>query len=245
MGIADREYVRTPTSAPPVGVVRMWSVTTWLIVINVAVFVLNETIGQLVTIDGQRFLIRPIAEWGYFSIFTAIQRAQVWRFITFQFLHGGLAHLLFNMFSLYFFGPLIEGYLGRRRFLSFYLLSGIGGPIAYVLLWSLGVWGTSVPSTVPLIGASAGVFGVLIAAATIAPNATVLIYGSIPAKLKTVAWVLIAIALLTVFGRGYNAGGEAAHLGGAAVGFLLIRKPQWLNVFEIGYQSGRPRVTYR
>ncbi|MGH7176401.1 MAG: rhomboid family intramembrane serine protease [Tepidisphaeraceae bacterium] len=241
MGIYDRDYYRTPP--PQVGAFQMWTVTTWLIVINVAVYIVNSLIGSIVVDEyGQRYLVHPLFDLGYFSVATALARFQIWRFLTFQFLHGGLTHLLFNMFSLYFFGPLIEAYLGRRRFLAFYLLCGIGGPILYVILWAIGILGSS--EYVPLVGASAGIFGVLIAAAQVAPNATVLIYGAIPARLRTLAWILLAVAVFTVFsygqsGRG-NAGGEAAHLGGAAVGFLLIRKPQVLNVFE-----RRPRASLR
>jgi membrane associated rhomboid family serine protease len=77
---------------------------------------------------------------------------------------------------------------------------------------------------VPLVGASAGIFGVLIAAAHVAPNAMIMMmFPPVPMRLRTLAWVFIAIAVYTVFTRGRNAGGEAAHLGGAIVGFLLMQ----------------------
>src|SRR5262249_20365777 len=130
--------------------------------------------------------------------------------------------------------------LGRRRYLGFYLLSGIGGAVMYVILWYLGFFGAARTSAgVPLVGASAGIFGVLIASAVIAPNATILIYGAIPPKLENLAWILISVALLTIFGGGYNRGGEAAHLGGAVVGFLLIKRPRVLSFLEAGYTSSR------
>ncbi len=242
MGLADRDYARDDRRPATIGSFQPLTVTTWLIVINVAVHVLDIFLPHyLVTLrDGtQQFAFLEL--WGHFSIYTAIQHLQIWRFVTFQFLHANFNHILFNMFTLYFMGPLIEAYLGRRRFLAFYLLCGVGGPIAYVLLWSIGVWGVRVPSTISLVGASAGIFGVLVAAATVAPDATVLVMGAIPAKLKTVAWVLIGLAVYTVFSRGNNAGGEAAHLGGAVIGFFLIRRPGLLNVFEYGYRSSRPR----
>jgi membrane associated rhomboid family serine protease len=115
----------------------------------------------------------------------------------------------------------------------------------YVILTLLGFFGAA-SQTVgqPLVGASAGIFGVLVAAAVIAPDATVLIYGSIPAKLKTVAYVLLGVAVFTIFSNGFNAGGEAAHLGGAVVGFFLIRRPELLNVFEVGFAK-RPRIYRR
>jgi membrane associated rhomboid family serine protease len=80
------------------------------------------------------------------------------------------------------------------------------------------------------VGASAGIFGILIAAAQVAPHATVLIYGVIPMKLRTMAWVLLGVAAYMIFTGGRNAGGEAAHLGGAVVGFLLMQFPRALDV---------------
>lgn len=243
MGLYDRDYMYdAPARRSPVGAMRMWSFTTWLIAINVGVFLLDHFLAA----GGMHYELRlregvigfpPLEGWGHFSAYTALVKLQLWRFLTFQFLHGGLAHLLFNMIALYFFGPLIESYLGSRRFLAFYLLSGIGGAVAYLALWGANVLG-GMP-WVPLVGASAGIFGILIAAAQVAPHATVLIYGIIPMQLRTMAWVLLAIAVYMIFTGGRNAGGEAAHLGGAVVGFLLLRYPRALDVFV---PSGRPRL---
>src|SRR5947209_15008284 len=116
MGFYDRDYYREPRSAgAAVGSLRMWSVSTWLIVLNVAVFLLDHLLGGMLT-----YL-------GYFSATTAIDMLQVWRFLTFQFLHAGVWHVFFNMLALYYFGPLVENFLGSRRFLAFYLICGIAG----------------------------------------------------------------------------------------------------------------------
>jgi membrane associated rhomboid family serine protease len=132
------------------------------------------------------------------------------------------------MIALYFFGPMVESHLGSRRYLAFYLLCGIMGAAAYVLLWLPGVL-VSAP-WIPLVGASAGIFGVLIAGATIAPDtAVMLLFPPIPMSLRTLAWILIGIGVLTIVLGGPNAGGQAAHLGGAALGYLLIRRPNLLN----------------
>ncbi|MBC8105791.1 MAG: rhomboid family intramembrane serine protease [Anaerolineae bacterium] len=254
MGIADRDYTRAdyePRQAQnAIGALNKWSVTTWLLVINIAVFVLNNVLTQPRALVDTRTgeVIKYVHLWdmyGAFNVVDGIYRLQIWRFITFQFLHASLTHLLFNMFTLYMFGTLIEQYLGRRRFLAFYLLSGIGGGVMYVILWYLGFFGAAAQTAITdLVGASAGIFGVLVAAAVIAPNATVLIYGSIPMKLKTLAYILLGVAVFTIFGGGTNRGGEAAHLGGAVVGFFLIRRPELLNVFEIGIAK-RPRIYRR
>ena len=253
MGIADRDYTKVdyePRAAQSaVGTMHMWSVTTWLLVINIGMYILNNVLGTRMLVDRQtgafvgyeRFWEQLFA----FTVADGVYRVQVWRLITFQFLHGNLAHILFNMFALYMFGTLIEQYLGRRRYLAFYLLCGIGGAVMYVILWALGFFGPGAQTArTPLVGASAGIFGLLVAAATIAPNATVLLYGSIPMKLKTLAYVLLGVAVFTILGNWQNSGGEAAHLGGAVVGFFLIRKPELLNPVEVGIQR-RPRIYRR
>jgi len=180
----------------------------------------------------------------HFSTIRGFFRMEVWRFIGFQFLHGTFPHILFNMIGLYFFGPLVESRLGSKRYLAFYLLCGIFGAVMFLLL-NLGgfivqtYFGShvTVPALIfdspytPLIGASAGVFGVLMAGAYIVPNATVLLFFILPMRLATLAYALVAIALFTVIFGGHNAGGEAGHLGGAIAGFYFIRRPQHLHGF--------------
>jgi len=208
-----------------------WSVTTWLIAINVAVYAIDHLlmrmqIGYVMSVDNVRLFMGPLEFWGHFSQWFAIGDWQLWRFVTFQFLHGNLRHLVFNMLALYFFGPLVEFYLRPRLFLIYYLLCGVGGALFYLVLLMLGYRiGTS---WVPLVGASAGIFGVLIAAALIAPHAMVYLFGVIPMRLVTLAYFFIIFAILQVLFLGENAGGEAAHLGGAAMGVLLMRKTNWL-----------------
>jgi len=238
MGIADRDYWQEDRRPTAFGGIRMWSVNTWLIVINVAVFLLNNAVQQTV-VDSDGYVlgrIHPIADvYGYFSVSTAVYGLQIWRFITFQFLHANFNHILFNMIALYFFGPIVESYWGARKYLAFYLLCGIAGPVMYVILWAMGF--LIHDPHVPLVGASAGIFGVLIAAAQIAPNATVLIYGLIPMRLRMMALLLLAIAVYATFFNGENAGGEAAHLGGAAAGFFLMKNPQILSFLDFRKRS--------
>ena len=193
----------------------------------------------------------PIWVYGYFSTATALLQLdefwglrgfEFWRFISFQFLHANFTHLLFNMIGLYFFGSLVEQYLGGKRYLAFYLLCGMAGAASYLLLnftgWTvLQLTGKEFPVLLmndpgtPLVGASAGVFGVVIASAFLVPNARVLLFFVIPMRLSTLAYGMVGIALFSViFGRD-NAGGEAAHIGGALAGFWLIRHHQVLHGF--------------
>lgn len=185
----------------------------------------------------------PLKHWLHFSTSEGFLKVQFWRLAGFQFLHANFTHLLFNMIGLFFFGSLVENYLGRKRYLAFYLLAGICGALLYVLLnlagLTLSMFGIEgrIPGLlvndprVPLVGASAGVFGVLMAGAFIAPRATVLLFFFIPMQLRTLAYALVVLALITLVTSGHNAGGEAGHLGGAIAGFYFIRHPHHLHGF--------------
>jgi membrane associated rhomboid family serine protease len=105
--------------------------------------------------------------WGELSI-DGIRHGQVWRMISFQLLHGTPIHLIFNMLWLYFLGGIVEGRTGKPRFLAFYLLCGLAGGAAFVLMWAAGApWVTNESS---LVGASAGVFGIFAATVYLAPG---------------------------------------------------------------------------
>jgi len=195
----------------------------------------------------------PLERIGYFSTARALiglsptgnlMGGEFWRFISFQFLHGNFWHLLMNMFGLWIFGPLVERCLGGKRFLAFYLLCGIFGALMYLLLNAAGAaFGSAdrlpflLPNDfqTPLVGASAGVFGVLLAGAYLSPNTMVLLFFVIPVRLVTLAYGLVAVALFTLIFQnhsvGSNAGGEAAHLGGALAGFYFIRRQHHLHGF--------------
>jgi len=232
MAVADaRERELDPAPPPPlrpgVDVPPVTTATTWIIVLNVVVFVLDRFllrhgIGYQVRTPQFQMIMPPLEFWGHFSEVFAVDRFQVWRFLTFQFIHADLNHLIFNMLTLYFFGPMVEEELTRRQFIPFYLLSGIGGAVMYLVLLVVGFHVGS--PFVPLLGASAGIFGVLVAAAQIAPDEDALVFGIIPVPLHRLAYLFILYALFTVLFQGANAGGEAAHLGGAVVGYWLIQQ---------------------
>ena len=229
MGFAQRDYARRPTRGGNGLGFDRWTVNTWLIAINVAVFVAEAVFST------PGALREPwVVRWGAFTVLEGVYRLQLWRFITFQFLHMNLQHIVFNMISLYMFGPMVEEYLSSRRYVIFYLLCGMAGAATFFLLVRLHMLhnpgGSGIELISPLIGASAGIFGVLIAAATrVAPDAMVLVGFMIPMRLRTLAWILLGLAIYTVINSGNNAGGQAAHLGGAALGYFLIQRPELLN----------------
>lgn len=186
--------------------------------------------------------------WGHFSTAKVFFGLEVWRFVTFQFLHANVTHLLFNLVGLWFVGALVEDYLGSRRYAAFYLVCGVFGAVLYLLLNFLGNLAlglqqggagvlTQVPFLLfdsihtPLVGASAGIFGVLVAAAFIAPHERVHILGVLPIPMRLAVGVFLALAIANLVLGSANAGGEAAHIGGALAGVFFIRRMHLLRDF--------------
>lgn len=221
MSWQDRDYHRESSGSPLRSQFSTMSVTTWLLIINSVIFVLD-----MIFTGSQRASVISPFYWGNFNITQAVYGSQVWRWVTYQFIHDDILHILLNMIGLYFFGPMIEKWWGGRRFLAFYLLCGVSGAVIFTLLTLSNAIPTWMGSR--LIGASGSIYGILLAAALVAPDMKVmLIFPPIPMKLRTMASVFLGIATLQVLVGSANAGGEAAHLGGALLGFLLIKQP-WL-----------------
>ena len=200
---------------------RSGSIVMWLIGINAAIFLLTTTVVK----NGYS----PILDLGNFNIQQGIYGVQIWRWFTYQYLHASLGHIFFNMLGLFFFGPLIEQVLGRRRFFVFYTVCGLAGPL---LLYIFHVTGfLSIGLRGALIGASGCEFGVIVAAAVLYPHQRVMmIFFPVPISLRVVALVFLGLSALSVLIGADNAGGDAAHLAGAAAGFLLIKRARLLDV---------------
>ncbi len=249
MGIYDRDYINEQRGIgspnPPSGGGHLfartpdWSVTTWLIVVNVVVYILM-------------MMFRPVWDAGVLTVHDGFERLEVWRLITFQFLHSpsNLMHIGFNMLGLWIFGPMVENYLGRKKYLAYYLVCGLFGGLLFVILSVMGnMLNVGFPGLLtydyksPLVGASAGVFGVIVACAYISPNTEImLLFPPIPMKMRTFAYGYVAIALISLLMGRNNAGGEAAHVGGAIAGFIFIRKSHLLtDFFDVFGDSRQPR----
>ena len=212
---------------PPYVSMKFWSVTQWLIFINIAIYV------------GDILSHRKLDPWGGFSVQAAILHLQLWRFLSFQFLHASPTHLFYNMIALYYFGTILEPHLHRGPFLVFYLLSGCAGALLYLLMWRLNLLHVYATST--LVGASAGIFGVMAGAATREPRKTMTLWlPPVTMRLTTLVWIFLAIALIVLFTSGPNAGGQAAHLGGLAAGYFLVRHVRWFKG-QTGGKGGRTR----
>jgi membrane associated rhomboid family serine protease len=209
-------------------------VVKWLLIINIIVWLLDMMTNAAP--QAQRSFLW---DWGHFSVAAGVENLQLWRFVSFQFLHANGHHLLVNMLGLFFFGHFAEQWWGSRRFLCFYLATGIAGALFYVMLFYLGLFGNNpipigegqtVPASyIPMVGASAGIFGILACVAVIAPNLRVLLFFVIPMSMRTFAVGALCISVVIILFNLDNAGGEAGHLGGAILGFILMRNPQLLS----------------
>jgi len=145
-----------------------------------------------------------------------------WQLLTYGFMHGGVAHLLFNMLALVMFGAPLEQTWSQRRFLTYFLVCVVGAGLCQLLVvtWSLQSQGQLIQT----LGASGGVFGLLLAYGMLFPNQRVmLLFPPIPMKARTLVFVYGVISLL--FGVSGTQSGVAhfAHLGGMLFGWLVIR----------------------
>ncbi len=155
----------------------------------------------------------------------------LWQLLTYALLHGGLLHILFNGLGVWMFGGDVERVLGSRGFLRFFVVCVLGGGVAVV------IGGLLSGSLAPVIGASGGVMGLLLAFAMFFPERRVFIF---PIPVPVPAWLMALIfGLLTVYGAMFQGASKvayAAHLGGLVVGYLYLRgfiKPgAWTNMFR-------------
>lgn len=229
---------------------RKLSVTNALIIINAVVFFAGIMV-QKEALLGIPFPQAPKTSvfeiTCAYSWFTCFLQGELWRIITYQFVHANFGHILFNMWALYFFGPAVEQAMTPRRFLLFYLACGVAGALFSSLLASFNLY-TTIPETatnasicnkiasfagydglvqcwemIPLIGASASIYGVIVACAFMYPDVTIsLLFPPVTLRLRTFAVIIIAIASGTILFNLTNAGGEAGHLGGILMGALIM-----------------------
>ena len=184
-------------------------VTTSLIVANVAMFLLSTSVGGL---------LDPLALWPIGATPYTGLGFQPWQLVTYAFLHGSMLHLLFNMFALYMFGGAIEQVFGSRRYLAYYLVCVVSAALAQLLVAKL------TGGFYPTVGASGGVFGLLLAYGLYFPNNRVmLLFPPIPMPARV--FVLVYAVLELVMGVSGAQSGVAhfAHLGGMVGGFVMLR----------------------
>lgn len=182
----------------------------------VAISTNTVVLGQLLNAMALYAPAAPPIGYTIFGTVSEIPGFWPWQLVTYGFLHGGFGHLFFNMFALWMFGVQIENAWGSRRFAIYYFVCVIGAGLLQMLV----IWGEPVPT----LGASGGVFGILLAFGMMFPNQYImLLFPPIPIKAK---WLVIIYGAIELFAgiTGTQAGvAHFAHLGGMLFGFLLIQ----------------------
>ncbi|MFT4256132.1 MAG: rhomboid family intramembrane serine protease [Pseudoxanthomonas sp.] len=192
---------------------RIPPVTQALMIANVLVFLLQQMLGDAALAN---FMLWPLGgdEGGYGFL--------PWQLLSYGFMHGSFPHLLFNMLALYMFGAPLEYVWRGRRFLTYFLVCVAGAGVLQLCVgaWMLAQGGEAYPT----VGASGGVFGLLLAYAMLFPEQRLmLIFPPIPMKARTFV-ILYGLTELVLGFNGWQPGvAHFAHLGGMLFGWLLIR----------------------
>jgi len=228
-----------------------------LIIINVVIFLVIgfiSVVGVIASASAipdfiyQQFTIPPtIAEY----------LTRPWTLITYMFAHSryDIFHILFNMLALYWFGKLFVEYLGSDKLIAVYVLGGLAGGLLYLLMFNTVPFFVERSGFSGMVGASAAVFAIIVATATLLPDYTfhLLFFG--PVRIKYIALFYVVLSFLGTTQE--NAGGNIAHLGGALMGFVYIKQLQagvnwggWITItldwFKDLFKPKRNvKVTYR
>lgn len=228
-----------------------------LIIINVVIFLVIGFISVVGIIASASAL--PDFIYQQFTIPPTIAEflTRPWTLITYMFAHSryDIFHILFNMLALYWFGKLFVEYLGSDKLVAVYILGGLVGGLLYLLLFNTVPFFVERSGFSGMVGASAAVFAIMVATATLLPDYTfhLLFFG--PVRIKYIALFYVVLSFLGTTQE--NAGGNIAHLGGALMGFVYIKQLQagvnwggWITItldwFKDLFKPKRSvKVTYR
>ncbi len=187
-----------------------YTLTPWvkrLLIANTAIHLL-VVLAAAVAGDGARFFV-----WQWFGFVPAESFLKPWGVVTYMFLHGDLWHLLMNMLVLFFFGPPLEQRWGSSRFLKYYFICGLGGAaLSFVFAFDTSV-----------IGASAAIYGLMLAFAWYWPNAPIYFWGIFPIKAKYLVGFFFVLTFFSAVGGAAGGVAHFAHLGGLLAGLIYLR----------------------
>ena len=209
MGLADRHYMREQSGFGRFG--PLPPVTAWFVILllNVIVFVAQNSGGAKWD--------RGFVDYGALSL-DGLKRGFIWQFLTFQFMHGGLGHLVLNSLGLYFFGRPVESILGKRTFLQIYILSGFAGGVVQILLAL-----ASSRFDGGVVGASAGICGLIAAFALLNPQTTIYLFFVLPIRAVYFLPLMIVTTILFILIPGEDNVAHGAHLGGILAGIIWVK----------------------
>jgi len=195
----------------------------------------TDAIKALISVNFAIFILQSISssEIMFFSNFGLVPKLvwsqlKIWQPFTYMFFHGDIWHVLINMFVLWMFGSELERVWGKKNFLRFYFITGVGSGLGTMLF--------GLQSTIPIVGASGAIYGVLLAYGVMFPNRTVYLYGIIPIKS---IWFVIGIGVIAFFSSFNNVTNisHLTHLFGMIIGYLYLKRPVhfrslWFSVFK-------------
>jgi membrane associated rhomboid family serine protease len=193
---------------------RLGKAVKWLLIINSGIFLLELIVGRIE--GGLEFILQDLA----ISFDRCLFAGRVWQPVTYMFLHDpmGISHILWNMLMLWMFGSPLESFWGARRFVRFYLLTGLFAAVT-ILLAAL-----MAPSqrAVPTLGASGALYAMLVAFGFNFPNTVIYLFGLFPIKGKHLVLLFIGLGILQSLTLSASNVSLAAHFGGMLAGFLLV-----------------------
>ncbi|MCK4689318.1 MAG: rhomboid family intramembrane serine protease [Candidatus Marinimicrobia bacterium] len=198
-----------------------------IIIINVAVFIV------MYLLPVEKFFILTLGIVPKF----VWSRGFIWQPLTYLFIHGGFWHIFWNMFVLWMFGMEIENYWGKKEFYKYYFLTGIGSGLI-TLLFGLN-------STIPVVGASGAIYGILVAFAMMFPNRYLYLYFLIPIKAKYFVIFIAVVTFFSTFAPGTSNISHLTHLGGFLIGFVYLKRWQISSFVRSKFPNIRIKIPIR
>lgn len=197
-----------------------------LIIINVVIYLVLLLIFVPTTIGDAEFIFKAI--YNQFSIPPTLAEfiTRPWTLFTYSFAHSitDIFHILFNMLALYWFGKLFVEYLGSDKLIALYVLGGLAGGLLYLLMFNTIPYFQNASNFPGMVGASAAVYAIMVATATLLPDYTFFLLFLGPVRIKYIVLFYIVVSFLGSVGP--NAGGNIAHLGGALIGYVYMKQLQ-------------------
>jgi len=205
---------------------RRFSITTWVIIVNIVVFIFVSLLfpNQIMQVDGENVLtFHPFVKENI-ALGASFLEGRIWTPLTSMFMHGGFTHLFLNMVSLFFIGSFVERLIGRKRFFWLYILSGLFAGLFFIslaYLFGANDFGARIFGSLSLsaVGASGAIFAIAGLLAVLTPKLRVYVFFIIPMQM----WIAVLFLLVILWVASIGAGlpfGNTAHFGGLLVGVV-------------------------